>query len=97
MVPVYGSIFGIPKEKLEDARFLARLRRPDLETYDLSRRLQQREEQGSMQRVRRKVKLQFNSMRFQPSYRRGTTSLPTPTSTSPPLILLNAEKVLLDL
>ena len=30
MVPVYGSIFGIPKEKLEDERFLARLRRPGL-------------------------------------------------------------------
>ena len=30
MVPVYGSIFGIPKEKLEDERFLARLRRSGL-------------------------------------------------------------------
>lgn len=27
MVPVYGSIFGIPKEELEDERFLTRLRR----------------------------------------------------------------------
>lgn len=31
MVAVYGSIFGIPKEKLEDERFLARLRRSGLE------------------------------------------------------------------
>ena len=30
MVPVYGSIFGIPKEKLEDERFLARLKRSGL-------------------------------------------------------------------
>ena len=30
LVPIYGAIFGIPKDKLEDERFLARLRRSGL-------------------------------------------------------------------
>ena len=30
LVPIYGAIFGIPKDELEDERFLARLRRSGL-------------------------------------------------------------------